>query len=181
MAIDWPAIEKQFTADVADHWVRAQSIGLECPFDVFEQLFFDHHADHYLIDVVRSVDWGNVEWADTELSGTVLRRVAVPRLYQHAVDEARWRTREEGVQDVRPAVMDHWRTAGTWIRAPILVAGEVIGSSLGNECLVGFSRLGNLLGLIDRQEVPEAAHHRVWLGRSTAKPVPVGTENLGKI
>jgi hypothetical protein len=30
--------------------------------------------------------------------------------------------------------------------------------------LVGFTRLGNLLGLLDREEVPESRRHRVWLG-----------------
>jgi hypothetical protein len=30
--------------------------------------------------------------------------------------------------------------------------------------LVGFTRLGNLLGLLDRAEVPEAQRHRVWVG-----------------
>ena len=88
----------------------------------------------------------------------------VPRPYQHAVDEARWRTREKGVQDDRPEIIEHWRTARTWLRSPILVAGEVTGTSLGNECLVGFTRLGNLVGLLDRQDIPEYATHRVWHG-----------------
>jgi hypothetical protein len=61
-------------------------------------------------------------------------------------------------------IINHWKTAGTWLRAPILVAGNVTGTALGNECLVGFTRLGNLLGLLDRQDVPEYATHRVWLG-----------------
>ena len=60
--------------------------------------------------------------------------------------------------------MTSWRDAGTWLRAPILVAGEVLGTSFGSEILVGFTRLGNLLGLLDRQEIPEAALHQIWLG-----------------
>ena len=75
------------------------------------------------------------------------------------------RTLQEGFQDNRPHIIEHWRTAGTWLRSPILVAGEVMGSPMGSECLVGFTRLGNLLGLLDRQELSEAALHRVWLGR----------------
>jgi hypothetical protein len=85
--------------------------------------------------------------------------------YRHAVDEARARTVEEGIQDARPEVLAHWRDAGTWRRSPVLVTGEVIGTSLDAQCRVGFTRLGNLLGLLDRREVPEAARHRVWLGR----------------
>jgi hypothetical protein len=85
------------------------------------------------------------------------------------VDEARWRTREKGVQDDRPEIIEHWRTARTWLRSPILVAGEVTGTSLGNECLVGFTRLGNLVGLLDRQDIPEYATHRVWHGTAATQ------------
>jgi hypothetical protein len=43
-----------------------------------------------------------------------------------------------------------------------MVAGDVFGSNVGYELLVGFTRLGNLLGLLDREEVPEVARHLVW-------------------
>ncbi len=37
----------------------------------------------------------------------------------------------------------------TWLRPPILVTGEMTGSGFDYELLVGFRRLGNLLGLLD--------------------------------
>ena len=168
--IDWSIIEKQFTPDVADHWARVQAVGLDCPLDVFEQLFHDHAVNDAFAAVVQFIDWASVQWEDTELSGIALRGVAIPRPYQHAVDEARWRTLAEGVQDDRAEIVEHWRTAGTWLRSPILVAGEAFGSSLTDECLVGFTRLGNLLGLLDRQAIPEYATHRVWLGTIRRPP-----------
>src|SRR5450631_966321 len=93
----------------------AQALGLNCPLDVFEDLFFDHHGDDDFAGVVRFVDWAVVEWEERQLSGVALRRVAVPRPYQHAVDEARWRTVAQGVQDDRSEIVEHWRTAGTWL------------------------------------------------------------------
>jgi hypothetical protein len=72
--------------------------------------------------------------------------------------------------DNRLEIVEQWRTAGTWLRSPILVAGGVTGTVLGNECLVGFTRLGNLLGLLDRQDIPEYATHRVWLGTVGRRP-----------
>ncbi len=125
MAISWTAIERQFALDVADHRTRSQTLGLDCPLDVFEQLFHDHHGDDDFAGMVRFVDWAVVEWEERQLSGVALRRVAVPRPYQHAMDEARWRTREKGVQDDRPEIIEHWRTARTWLRSPILVAGDL--------------------------------------------------------
>ena len=166
MKITWAAVQNQYATQATDHFAHAQAVGLECPWDVFEQLFHEHHDDKDFAQIVRFIDWAKVTWDETALSGVALRRVTVPRPYQHAVDEARWRTAEEGIQDDRLELVEHWRMAKTWLRSPILVAGDVLGSSLDNECLVGFSRLGNLLGLLDRREIPEAARHRVWLGRS---------------
>jgi hypothetical protein len=41
MPITWLNIEKQFASDIAEHLARAQALGLDCPLDVFEQLFHD--------------------------------------------------------------------------------------------------------------------------------------------
>ena len=93
-----------------------------------------------------------------------LRRVAVDRGYQYAVDEARRLTFAHGIDDEPEDVVTHWMEYRTWLRPPIVVTGEVTGSGYQYELLVGFTRLGNLLGLLDRAEVPEAQRHRVWRG-----------------
>jgi hypothetical protein len=64
----------------------------------------------------------------------------------------------------------HWRSAGTWLRSPIPVDGDVTSTTLDNECLVGFTRLGNLLGLLDRQDIPEYSNHHVWLNTVPRRP-----------
>jgi len=165
MTVSWSAIHNLHALDAAEHFARSRALGLECPPDVFEQLFHDNPGNEAFASAVGSIDWANVLWEETMLSGAALQRVAVPRTYQHAVDEARWRTLQGGVQDSRPQIIEHWRIAGTWLRSPILVAGEVMGSPVGSECVVGFTRLGNLFGLLDRQELSGAVPHRVWLGR----------------
>jgi hypothetical protein len=100
-----------------------------------------------------------------EFSGVTLRQVQVDRSFQHALDEARDRVMQVGIEDDRPEVVQHWRDAHSWLVAPVLVSGEVLGSSVGYELLVGVSRLGNLLGLLDRQEISEARRHLAWVGR----------------
>ena len=164
MTIRWSDVQGVYSADLQEHGTRAQAFGLQCPTDVFEQLFFDHHGDDDFAALVRFIDWAAVAWEERQLSGVALRRVAVPRPYRHAVDEARWRTLAEGLQDERPEIIEHWHSAGTWLRSPIIVGGDVTGTTLDNECLVGFTRIGNLLGLLDRADIPESARHRVWLG-----------------
>jgi hypothetical protein len=56
------------------------------------------------------------------------------------------------------------RISARCIAPPILVTGEVTGSGFEYEALVGFTRLGNLPGLLDRQAVLEMNWHRVWAG-----------------
>jgi hypothetical protein len=166
MSVQWQRISERYQPVAERHWEEcAREFGLDCPLEVFTQLFHEHHADADFAELYRAVDWGRVEWREEALSGVQWRQVSVDRGYQHAVDEARWRTLEEGVVDERDAVVAHWDEAGTWILPPVIVTGEVTGSLLRYECLVGFTRLGNLLGLLDRGEVKDVARHKAWVGR----------------
>ena len=109
MTISWTAIQALHEPDLERHWVRCRDeLGLDCPLDVFEELFFEHHGDAEFGTLYRAVDWSAVAWTETELSGVLLRRVGVDRGYQYAVDEARARTLEEGLSDARDAVVEHW-------------------------------------------------------------------------
>ena len=160
----WKAIDELYQPIADEHWKVCDAFALRCPFDVFEQLFHDHHRDMDFSRSLSQVDWKPVVWREVSLSGVKLRQVAVPRGYQYAVDEARLRTVEEGMADEREEVIASWRNSGTWVRSPVLVEGSVIGSAVEYEVLVGFTRLGDLLGMLDREEVAEYAMHRVWVG-----------------
>jgi hypothetical protein len=166
MSLDWAKIQSVYTANAAEHSHRVASLGLDSPLDVFEQLFHDHHADAEIANLLRFVNWSEVSWEEGALSGVAVRHAGVPRPYQRAVDEARQETARSGFHDDRPEVMEHWLESHTWIRAPIVLAGDLRQSNLRYELIVGFTRLGNLLGALDRQELPEPARHRVWIGRS---------------
>ena len=63
-------------------------------------------------------------------------------------------------------VVEHWRNAHSWFAPPVMIAGDVVGTNVGYELLVGYTRLGNLLGSLDRQEIPEVARHLVWVGKA---------------
>lgn len=166
--VSWRSIQALHALELESHWVRCRDeLALDCPLEVFEELFFEHHGDAEFGALYRAVDWSAVAWTETELTGVLLRRVGVDRGYQYAVDEARARTLQEGLSDARDAVVEHWLSQLTWLRPPILVTGEVTGSGFEYELLVGFTRLGNLLGLLDRQEVPEMKKHRVWVGEGS--------------
>jgi hypothetical protein len=44
------------------------------------------------------------------------------------------------------------------------VSFDLLGGEAGLELLIGYTRLGNLLALLDREEVPEIQKHLVWTG-----------------
>jgi hypothetical protein len=163
--LTWSAIQSVHDSDAGVHWAQARALGLDCPTDVFGQLYFDHHDDAELARRCRSVAWRSVSWNEEAFSGVALRQVGVPRPFEQAVGEARRCTLAQGFSDERPEVMAHWQSLHTWMQPPVIVAGYVLPSGLRYELLVGFTRLGNLLGALDRQELPEFARHRVWIGR----------------
>ena len=164
-AFTWARVQRLYDADTAVHWQRCASEGLECPLEVFTQLFHEDAGNAEFAVIVRAVDWGRVRWELQEFSGIALRQVRVDRGSQYAVDEARARTAQLGIRDDRDEVVNHWRDQGSWLTPPVMVAGEVLASNVGYELLVGYTRLGNLLGLLDREEVPEAQKHLIWVGR----------------
>jgi hypothetical protein len=182
-AFSWARIQRQYDADAVVHWQRCESEGLPCPQEVFNQLF---HAEDVSVaetksadempsgpnllslDSLRGIDWGRVTWELTEMSGIALQHVRVDREYQHALDEARTQATQFGIVDQREEVVSHWREAESWVVPPVVVSMELLGGA-GFELLVGYTRLGNLLGMLDRQEVKETQKHLVWVGRESKR------------
>ncbi len=161
----WARVQRLYDADPAVHWQRCEQQGLECPEGVFDQIFHEQANKANFTALVRGVDWGPIRWELQEYSGIALRQVRVDRAFQHALDEARARATQLGIVDEREEVVAHWRDAHSWFTPPVMVAGDVFGSNVGYQLLVGFTRLGNLLGLLDREEVPEVTRHLLWVGR----------------
>jgi hypothetical protein len=163
-AFTWTRIQRLYEPDAALHWERCESEGLQCPQEVFTQLFHEQSNNEDFAVIVRSIDWGRVRWELQEISGMALRHVRVDREYQHALDEARDRATRFGIVDERQEVVDHWRDAKSWIVPPVAVSFDLLGGGAGLELLIGYTRLGNLLALLDREEVPEVQKHLVWTG-----------------
>ena len=164
-AFTWGRVQRLYHANAEVHWQRCASEGLECPLDVFAQLFHEDANNVDFAAIVRTVDWGRVRWGLEEFPGGTMRQVRVDRGYQHALDEARERATQFGIVDDRSDVVEHWRDAHSWLVPPVMVAGNVIETNIGYELLVGFTRLGNLLGLLDRQDISEIQRHLVWIGQ----------------
>jgi len=177
-AFSWARIQRLYDADAVVHWQRCEAEGLQCPQEIFTQLFHASTSTDEVesssgprllsLDSVRGIDWGRVSWELAELSGVALRHMRVDREYQHALDAARDHAVSYGIVDDREEVEAHWRDAKSWVVPPVVVSGDLLGDGAGFELLVGYTRLGNLLGMLDREEVPESKKHLVWLGRQVS-------------
>lgn len=177
-AFSWARIQRLYDADAVVHWQRCESEGLQCPQEVFMQLFHSEQVSAegeeksggpLLSDLkaVTAVDWGRVSWELQEFSGVALRHMRVDREYQYALDEARDHAVCYGIVDERDEVVAHWQEAKSWVVPPVVVSGDLLGGGSGYELLVGYTRLGNLLGMLDREEVKEALQHLLWVGRES--------------
>jgi len=165
-AFSWARIQRQYDADAAVHWQRCEAEGLQSPQEVFTQFFHEEANNEDFAVVVRSIDWGRVRWELQEMSGVALRHLRVDRGYQHALDEARDRATQFGIVDEREEVVNHWRDAKSWVVPPVVVSGDLMGGGAGFQLLVGYTRLGNLLGMLDSEEVRESEKHLVWVWRA---------------
>jgi hypothetical protein len=164
-AFTWSRIQRRYDDDAVTHWQRCESEGLQCAQEVFIQLFHEPSNNEDFAVIVRSIDWGRVRWELQEISGMATRHVRVDRGFQHALDEARNQATSFGIVDERQDVVDHWRDARSWIVPTVAVSCDLLGGGAGLELLIGYTRLGNLLALLDREEVPEIQKHLVWTGR----------------
>jgi hypothetical protein len=154
-------------ADPDAHRRAAESRGLVCPPDVFEQLFHEPHADLIFAALLRPIDWQTVRWRETELSGAAIAGVHIPRDYEHAVEEARSAVVAEGLMDDRSDVVEHWAMHQSWFRSPILLTGDVVARPVAYELVVGFTRVGNLLGLMDREDIAPFRGRRQKVAKSS--------------
>src|SRR3984885_5482049 len=174
-AFSWARIQRQYDADAVVHSESCEAEGLRGPHGGFAQLFHagsgpaagEASCGPMSSDLrsVTSIDCGRVSWELTEFSGIALRHMRVDRGYQLALDEAMYHAVCYVIVDAREDVVAHWQEAKSWLVAPVGVTADLLGGGGGFELLVGFTRLGNLLGMLDRQEILETQKHLVWIGK----------------
>lgn len=57
MGLTWNAVQAAYVSDSQEHLARAQALDLNCPLDVFEQLFADHHEEPEFAELLTFGDW----------------------------------------------------------------------------------------------------------------------------
>jgi hypothetical protein len=166
-AFSWARIQRLYHDDAVTHWQRCEAEGLQCPQEVFTQVFHAEANNEEFSVIARSIDWGRITWELAEFSGAALRDLQVDREYQHALDEARDTASQLVTVGEREGLVGH-REAKSWVVPPVVVEGDLHRVGAGYKLLVGVTRLGKLLGLLDRDEVSEVQKHLIWVGRGSS-------------
>ena len=170
MTLRWSDLAALYDVDVDTHYHRAEDAGLFAPPEVFAPLFHAHHDDADFASDLIHIDWTQVQWEAITLSGVAIRlQIAVPDGYDYTLDAARERALAHGLSDARAAVAAHWQSFHTWLTFPVILSGSLVKSLSRYQLRVGFTRVGTLLGLLDRRDIPEIAMHTFWLGTGLAR------------
>ena len=56
-AFTWSRIQRLYAPDATTHWQRCESEGLQCPQEVFTQLFHEQSNNEDFAVIVRSIDY----------------------------------------------------------------------------------------------------------------------------
>lgn len=154
-----------------------RSLGLPTPDDVLEQFISDHGTKDEFQQQYGHLDLHAVRWQQLLLPASEILACSIYRLFAQHVATVSNQTRvvpEEGWADVclPSKAAEHWQQHGTWMRSPVMVRGELVGSAKPLHLVEGHTRIGALRGLVDSGVLPMASDHRVWVGEAFQPEAP---------
>ncbi|MFC9964371.1 hypothetical protein [Nocardia ignorata] len=157
-----PGCEKAGT--LAEFLADPRVAQLRWPGDVVDQWLWEHGRHEEFLDDYGDLELESVQWSKESLSHVEL--VSLPTgpsesavLEQYAVDHRHW------VRVRPPEIAYAWETAGTWLRAPLLIDRALLNPpTTGLQVVEGRTRVGVLRGRY-RDGLRVAPHHMVWIGR----------------
>lgn len=147
---------------VSEETLRA--LTLPVPDDVREQVLCDHgaHPDFQIQD--GKLDLRAMQWRLEPRRASEICGASVYSRFSHWVESVEHRSRMIRTGswlefDVREKVIAHWRTNGTWQRAPVLLDLRSLGQTTGIHLIQGHTRLGALRGLVGLGRVRADSEH----------------------
>lgn len=156
-----------------------QALELPMPVDVLEQFVFDHGTKCEFQHQYGHLDLHSLRWDLLPLRGDEILACSVYPDFTDWMETAADRTRivpEEGWNDVilPPDAAKYWQDHCTWMRAPVLLNGQLVNSDRPLHLVEGHTRVGALRGLIESGVLPLSSVHQVWIGEGCSPPVHDG-------
>lgn len=141
------------------------------PEDVLEQFLGDHGTSWHIQEQYGDLDLHALRWIRESVASDLLVGASVYRRFQRTVEEIATQVAAAATVGWRGAnlstkELSRWQTEGTWLRPPIMVAGDLAGSTAQLHLVEGHRRLGALTGLVRCGVMNAKALHSVWVGSS---------------
>lgn len=148
-----------------------QALGLPMPDDVLEQFVFDHGTKREFQEQYGDVDLHAVRWRQLALPASEILACSIYQGFRERVSRVADWTRavpEQGWVDmcIHPKAVVHWQQHATWMRPPIMMRGELVGSAAPLHLVEGHTRTGALRGLVESGVLPPPSAHQVWVGEA---------------
>ncbi len=143
------------------------------PSGILEQLYSAHGRKSEFQDQYASLDLDGIRWIEGDLEASSIIAASVYPEFRPWFDSVSCRVNEMYEKgwnsiDVRPAVRESWEKNRTWLQAPILISGDLVGSDSKFHLVEGHTRVGLLKGLVAHGTVTPDSVHRVWVGKNAA-------------
>lgn len=140
----------------------------DTPEEVARQAYSDHGRKDDFQSAYGCLDLSAIEWKQVECPAAEICSASVlPSFQQWFLNVGRRAERFEAEGwaciDVRRAVVSHWEKHETWVLPPVLILGDLMGST-GLQLIEGHTRVGILAGLVRREILSRDSGHVVWLG-----------------
>jgi hypothetical protein len=152
-----------------------QALELPMPADVLEQFVFDHGTKGEFQQQFGHLDLHGLRWDCLSIRAEEILACSVYPRFAEWIETAAGRTRvvpKEGWKDVLlpPGAAKHWQDHYTWMRAPVMLRGDLVGSDRLLHLVEGHTRAGALRGLIESGVLPSSSDHLVWVGEECTPP-----------
>lgn len=138
------------------------------PKDVLEQVYSDHGRKYDFQKQYGEIELDSITWKKIQVSGSEIVNCTYYSLFT-AVEIAcsrlvHWDEQNWNCIDVRSQIVSHWKKENTWKRPPIFIDGSFIQGSNKYHLVEGHTRLGVLIGLLNRKITLHKDKHLIWYG-----------------
>jgi len=146
-----------------------QALELPMPDDVLEQLVCDHGTKWEFQQQYGHLNLHALNWDLLSIRADEILACSVYPNFTEWMETAADRTRVVTIGGWEDAEMpqgavDHWQSHHTWMRAPVMLRGELVGSDRILHLVEGHTRVGSLRGLVEAGGLPASSLHQVWVG-----------------
>lgn len=150
---------------------------LPMPEDVLEQFINDHGLNHDFQRQYGQLDLHALEWNRVPTPASEIIACSVYPDFREHLENRRDQAAEvpkSGWKDVCIAAdaKRQWQNHRTWLRTPLFIGGNLVGSNRKLHLIEGHTRTGVLTGLVQSGWLPGDSSHEIWVASAAKTPDP---------